>query len=139
MADRIDASRCKVCNKTEGVMACSRCKDEFYCSRQHQVSDWKNHKELCSQLNPPKDGETLHVTGILLPADKEQPCFIKIKCTIEVDEACETRFCSYTEIPSSSPVNKCVQRITNYKAPVPWAGNILVMKHDRSNLMYKSI
>lgn len=40
--------KCDTCG-TEGVklMACGRCKKAFYCSKQCQVSAWKQHKLIC--------------------------------------------------------------------------------------------
>lgn len=29
------------------MLCCSRCKDIYYCSRDHQKSDWKRHKKIC--------------------------------------------------------------------------------------------
>ncbi|KAI6652304.1 Zinc finger MYND domain-containing protein 10-like [Oopsacas minuta] len=34
----------------EAEHRCSRCKNEWYCSRQCQVDSWKGHKEICSLL-----------------------------------------------------------------------------------------
>ncbi|EPQ58677.1 hypothetical protein GLOTRDRAFT_127167 [Gloeophyllum trabeum ATCC 11539] len=42
-------------------------------------------------------------------------------------------------LEDGSPINRCIQRMTNNQAAHPWAGNILVMKHDQSNLTYNSI
>jgi hypothetical protein len=30
-----------------GKSKCSRCKNAFYCSKEHQIQDWKNHKSVC--------------------------------------------------------------------------------------------
>ena len=43
----MSSKKCAVCGKTEGLMACSRCKTTMYCSPQHQKEDWKRHKPLC--------------------------------------------------------------------------------------------
>eukprot|EP00483_Globobulimina_turgida_P008944 UN08962 len=46
-----DASvaKCFVCGKTGNVMRCSQCKSAFYCSREHQVSDWARHSKECQK------------------------------------------------------------------------------------------
>ena len=36
---------CNVCGRTFPSMRCSRCKVVTYCSRNHQMLDWKNHKK----------------------------------------------------------------------------------------------
>jgi hypothetical protein len=47
--------RCRHCEKVETLdsgmlMKCQRCKVTYYCSRECQVSNWKDHKGLCSEL-----------------------------------------------------------------------------------------
>ena len=37
---------CELCFKA-ATTNCSRCKKTFYCSREHQREDWKNHKKSC--------------------------------------------------------------------------------------------
>jgi len=38
---------CKVCGKTKNTKRCTQCTKVLYCSKEHQVADWKNHKEFC--------------------------------------------------------------------------------------------
>jgi pre-rRNA-processing protein TSR4 len=43
--------RCAVCSQ-ETMMRCSSCRKVFYCTREHQVEDWKaGHKETCNDLS----------------------------------------------------------------------------------------
>ena len=46
---------CQVCKragtKGEPLKRCSRCNCLFYCSKEHQKSDWKYHKKVCSYLS----------------------------------------------------------------------------------------
>jgi len=39
---------CVVCNKSEKLLRCSRCKVAFYCTKEHQRRDWKRHREFCA-------------------------------------------------------------------------------------------
>lgn len=39
--------RCVLCEKTDKLSRCSRCKSVFYCTKEHQRRDWKRHKEFC--------------------------------------------------------------------------------------------
>merc|ERR1711933_29522 len=45
-----EEAKCYVCGKTGNVMRCSQCKSAFYCSREHQVSDWARHSKECASL-----------------------------------------------------------------------------------------
>mgnify|MGYP001181904156 CR=1 FL=1 len=45
---------CQVCKragtKEEPLKKCSRCNCLFYCCKEHQKANWKDHKKLCSYL-----------------------------------------------------------------------------------------
>ena len=45
----MDDPKCANCGK-DATQRCSRCKSEWYCSRECQVKRWKIHKELCKTL-----------------------------------------------------------------------------------------
>ena len=49
---KLALSNCATCNKVEEAIrqfkSCPRCDSVFYCSRECQKKDWKNHKKLCS-------------------------------------------------------------------------------------------
>ncbi|XP_069699059.1 egl nine homolog 1 [Periplaneta americana] len=46
--DLVDFSGpCEVCGVTERVLRCSRCRCVYYCSKEHQTQDWKEHKSFC--------------------------------------------------------------------------------------------
>ncbi|XP_036151072.1 zinc finger MYND domain-containing protein 10 isoform X2 [Monomorium pharaonis] len=51
--DRIEAKKCLVCQELS-KKRCSRCKDAWYCSRECQVKDWENHKNICDTLTKTK-------------------------------------------------------------------------------------
>lgn len=41
------ANACAVCAKSDNLLRCSRCKVTVYCSKDHQKSDWKQHRSFC--------------------------------------------------------------------------------------------
>ena len=45
----MDDPKCANCGK-DATSRCSRCKSEWYCSKECQVKRWKTHKELCKTL-----------------------------------------------------------------------------------------
>jgi len=42
---------CNVCGRTYPCLQCNRCKKVEYCSRGHQIVDWKSHKSDCTKSN----------------------------------------------------------------------------------------
>ncbi|EFN80765.1 Zinc finger MYND domain-containing protein 10, partial [Harpegnathos saltator] len=44
--DRIKTKKCFLCQELS-KKRCSKCKEAWYCSRQCQVKDWDNHKDIC--------------------------------------------------------------------------------------------
>ncbi|XP_063299455.1 egl nine homolog 1 isoform X2 [Pelobates fuscus] len=43
---------CELCGKMENLLLCGRCRNSFYCSKEHQRQDWKNHKLVCKGNKP---------------------------------------------------------------------------------------
>ncbi len=51
---------CNVCQKV-ATNQCAKCKQVFYCSREHQKQDWKDHKQQCGQpAQPEKQFKVMH-------------------------------------------------------------------------------
>lgn len=42
---------CYVCSRTSHLLRCSRCRVEYYCSREHQTSYYKFHKLICRNIH----------------------------------------------------------------------------------------
>ncbi|XP_022097362.1 egl nine homolog 1-like [Acanthaster planci] len=53
MAESVKSSvgSCACCKSTENLKRCSKCKSVFYCSREHQLQDWKKHKRYCKKIS----------------------------------------------------------------------------------------
>ena len=47
---------CGHCGKPEGKQRCSRCKVVYYCGRECQNTDWKEHKKTCGAA-PARPGQ----------------------------------------------------------------------------------
>ncbi|KAM5163909.1 egl nine homolog 1 [Mantella aurantiaca] len=83
-----DQQYCELCGKMENLLRCGRCRNSFYCSKEHQRQDWKKHKLVCkgtpstgpancADLNPSpaeEDGKQREVVvgGATLRALKEE-------------------------------------------------------------------
>lgn len=52
----VDRHTCAVCKEADGLKACGSCTRVWYCSREHQVEDWRNHKLSCRKILS-EDGE----------------------------------------------------------------------------------
>uniref|UniRef100_A0AAZ3RQJ4 hypoxia-inducible factor-proline dioxygenase n=1 Tax=Oncorhynchus tshawytscha TaxID=74940 RepID=A0AAZ3RQJ4_ONCTS len=40
---------CELCGKMENLLKCGRCRNSFYCSKEHQKQHWKMHKVNCKE------------------------------------------------------------------------------------------
>lgn len=48
-----------MCSKTDKLLRCSRCQQVYYCSREHQKKDWRDHKVKCIRAAPmPEEGSS---------------------------------------------------------------------------------
>ncbi|XP_041468755.1 prolyl hydroxylase EGLN3-like [Lytechinus variegatus] len=41
---------CVTCGSTENIKQCAKCLSVAYCSKEHQVQDWKKHRKNCKKL-----------------------------------------------------------------------------------------
>ncbi|KAJ8246130.1 hypothetical protein GJAV_G00263950 [Gymnothorax javanicus] len=46
-----DRQYCELCGKMENLLKCGRCRNSFYCSKEHQKQDWKKHKQVCKEAD----------------------------------------------------------------------------------------
>lgn len=53
----MDDPKCAGCGEA-ATQRCSKCKSEWYCSRECQLKQWKQHKEMCGVLTEIKVEET---------------------------------------------------------------------------------
>lgn len=43
---------CSICQAKDSLLRCSRCKNKWYCSSEHQKQDWPEHRGVC---RPPRE------------------------------------------------------------------------------------
>ncbi|XP_041106745.1 egl nine homolog 1-like isoform X2 [Polyodon spathula] len=67
---------CELCGKMENLLKCGRCRNSFYCSKEHQKQDWKKHKVVCKEAEKGQSLSQPVVQHALQPAHPEQhqPC-----------------------------------------------------------------
>ncbi|XP_060605420.1 rho GTPase-activating protein gacZ-like [Ruditapes philippinarum] len=66
MADTITQNiLCKICGETKNLKRCGTCKRVYYCSREHQLKDWKGHKETCKELKSSQYEEQTGTNGMV--------------------------------------------------------------------------
>ena len=65
-----EVPKCRACGQMRDLLRCQRCKATFYCSRNCQRSDFKNHEKLCAGIRKLECFETekLHKQGSRLPS-----------------------------------------------------------------------
>lgn len=44
-----EGAMCEVCQKVDGLKRCARCGVVAYCGKEHQLADWKTHKQVCKK------------------------------------------------------------------------------------------
>lgn len=67
-------NKCIICGQFDRLLKCSRCKIAFYCSKEHQKLDRKNHKSFCLKsieetITAPAEEA---ISNIVLDCDKEK-------------------------------------------------------------------
>lgn len=48
-SDSSKLNKCTYCKKQGNMLKCSRCQQAWYCDRQCQISDYQQHKHICSK------------------------------------------------------------------------------------------
>ncbi len=44
--------KCNSCGKSENLLRCTRCEEAYYCGRECQKQDWRDHKHSCVSKKP---------------------------------------------------------------------------------------
>ncbi|XP_038066578.1 egl nine homolog 1-like [Patiria miniata] len=75
MADNAEAGNfsCKCCKSTENLKTCSKCKSVFYCSREHQLQDWKKHRRYCKKISQDHHQEEESMADLAREATVSKP------------------------------------------------------------------
>ncbi|XP_066535539.1 egl nine homolog 1 [Hoplias malabaricus] len=62
-----DKQFCELCGKMENLLKCGRCRNSFYCSKEHQRQHWTKHKLIC------KEADKTRVSQQSATKQKQQP------------------------------------------------------------------
>jgi len=70
----MDEPKCASCGKT-ATNRCSKCKNQWYCSRDCQLRCWKDHKALCSLFtsNKKEDEQRAQEVKKQVVGEKKKP------------------------------------------------------------------
>jgi hypothetical protein len=121
---------CNVC-KNPASNLCARCNKVYYCSREHQRSDWKDHKHICEQyirrvvlLSEIHNNTPFCVRNrmIIDPILQEYP---ESESILLVSEDRDTNEC-YTNIPGSPYKDVRGVHITEVDSSTPYSNTILL-------------
>lgn len=68
---RFNSRCCNICEQysenrtTSTLLMCNKCKLIFYCGKEHQKIDWKNHKHFCQTISTILDDRKIkHILDI---------------------------------------------------------------------------
>ncbi|KAM4603919.1 egl nine homolog 1-like [Polymixia lowei] len=64
---------CELCGKMEDLLKCGRCRNSFYCSKEHQKQDWKKHKQVCRESDNAQPAQPVQPIQPVQPAQPAQP------------------------------------------------------------------
>lgn len=65
--------KCYICNKTDKLLRCARCKAIVYCSKEHQKFDWKRHKAYCNHQSSQQTNSTFSAATVTSKLFSEIP------------------------------------------------------------------
>ncbi len=93
-----DRQYCELCGKMENLLKCGRCRNSFYCSKEHQKQHWKKHKLICKEADkaqlPKQKPEQTPLSG----EDKE-PAKYREKISPDQADSASTPETTDTEAP----------------------------------------
>ncbi|KAI0063069.1 hypothetical protein BV25DRAFT_438153 [Artomyces pyxidatus] len=117
MVENADSGRvCVVCNAPASKF-CSRCRTVFYCTQEHQASDWRAHKKICSTASystTVKDYDRRLLSTLGGPSDVPINHWLSL-------------YMRDNHANDGSPPNQCVRALAP-QAPHDWRGSLLVLR-----------
>ncbi|XP_046551852.1 egl nine homolog 1-like [Haliotis rubra] len=66
---RDDRNVCQLCGALDNLSLCTGCRKTWYCCREHQKADWREHKRRCAGKSKKKDKKPKH-EGVVCPSDQ---------------------------------------------------------------------
>lgn len=86
-----DKQYCELCGKMENLLKCGRCRNSFYCSKDHQKQDWKKHKLICKEADKSKvPNQSVKTSETLRPSPQPRKDSVTPRARIQAKELIST-------------------------------------------------
>lgn len=67
---RDDRNVCQLCGALDNLSLCTGCRKTWYCCREHQKADWRDHKRRCASKSKKKESKKTVHGEIVCPLDQ---------------------------------------------------------------------
>ena len=94
MGKETEPMPCAICGK-ESFLFCGKCKTTYYCCREHQKQDWKEHKKSCGKVAP--------ITRAIVVGDQCTRCLEIIQ-----GDSNGNHILNNCKVPHSEDLQKCM-------------------------------
>lgn len=138
---------CEICGKTSGLKSCGRCLLVNYCSREHQLQHWKDHKQWCRKFDNYNPETNLSftdnniVTQNMIPIEMDTNMFseeiINQQINIPFQQTSTNNDNELLNFYNTQPLNHCsdIQNsvVVGQQLPIPQTQTPQIIVNDNIN------